>query len=610
MLYDPPITITAEIAERLVSLEGKRLPVPVAPRPEEGLADLIYRAACVNGFTRTSQMFLAKSSYSHAAFALEKVDNPAICELLGTPNGEDDLTGLRYTRWPGPGNWIDFFGAALPKGQFTGWRRVSPTALRHSLHSKAIWHINALTFDPQNYETLLEECPVCRTRLDFRHTAGISRCHVCGPSVDFRDFPQSIIDSDDMAALDFGTGLINPGSPDGKARVSALHPEIRDENPGHLFILCVLIASIFEDSRRVSGRRVISQATVSPQNLARAARAVLSWPEGLMDILSSSGTFSSSGEKSQAHSFSALCRGTHVLNSSLYDLVNQLSLRTKMRETKAGPLRRLQLSADSFSADEASAITKFGALQHSGVFAAARMRTKLPPVVLFNCYLSGVCGPLSSRSNEVKAHILGWASALRFYIARPAADILRDVRVRSFVASFGLNSGDVWPAVLAAIQDGTLPVKRAPGIDDPQIDDLYVDDIAAWHRFLLTAKGVIASAKFPLSIRDIAFYLDVSLSTVVRYRVFDLTQSVTYDDVQHFRRENILLTQLICVAATHGRQMSRSKVHKELDAAGIRSPGDNLASRCRDRSMARARPNQLRRFTVPRVEALRYYGLL
>lgn len=85
--------------------------------------------------------------------------------------------------------------------QFIVDRRVSPRALRISQHSKALWHVRSLFFDANSLERLLGTCPVCGAKLTFRYAEGVCSCHHCGPSVDLRDFPQPLVEVDDVEAL-------------------------------------------------------------------------------------------------------------------------------------------------------------------------------------------------------------------------------------------------------------------------------------------------------------------------------------------------------------------------------------------------------------------------
>ena len=101
--------------------------------------------------------------------------------------------------------------------------------------------------------------------------------------IDFRDYPQPIIEVADVEALDFATGLVDPEISGCSARWG-LHTELRELGPSVLFELLVAlglaITSTAPRAARVAGRHTIDYSRFQPGILERAGRCILNWPQG------------------------------------------------------------------------------------------------------------------------------------------------------------------------------------------------------------------------------------------------------------------------------------------------------------------------------------------
>lgn len=179
------------------------------------------------------------------------------------------------------------------------YRRVSPRSLQQSLHLKAIWSIKVFSFDPLTKEQLLDRCPECSRRPTYLRTYGVQYCEFCRTTdeigvtrgrVDFRDFPQPLIEVNDVEALDFITSLIDPELHENSAPRKDLHPDLREFNRSNLFELAVATAcaltcppswNCYTLSRRVKHDDF---AGFSPEVLARSGRVLLDWPRGFEEI--------------------------------------------------------------------------------------------------------------------------------------------------------------------------------------------------------------------------------------------------------------------------------------------------------------------------------------
>ncbi|ANP85980.1 hypothetical protein BA011_09715 [Rhizobium leguminosarum] len=290
--------IDGEAARRHHALAGRKLAVSVQPMPGEGAADLILRASALNAYHYPFEIMKIiggkrEQRFSHYGVAKWGLTLDGLGDLLGTRKGQSDIAPLLY---PSTGrDSFDFFSSNLPYHQLIGHRRVAPTFLKYGGYQKAIWHIKSLTFDPSTFETLLDKCPVCRARLTFVSTKGICSCHKCfdpndrrKASVDLRDYPQPIVEFDDEEAVRFVTDLIDPERVDrGRA---ALHPELREFNPGHLFEFIVQAAKALDFKTgvcRALQSNFSAVGEVSAKNLSVAGRAMINWPHGFIEMAES-----------------------------------------------------------------------------------------------------------------------------------------------------------------------------------------------------------------------------------------------------------------------------------------------------------------------------------
>lgn len=569
-------SLSSAVAERLVGLIGRRVAIPVMPLPGEALADLIFRAASANGYKTVWELFGERGSFSHSAFAINQPDVRGLADLLGTPTGDEDLAPLRYPKLSGSPVKCDFFGACLPGRHFIGWRRVSPLALRDAPHSKAIWHLTAINFDPSNYERLLDKCPACDTKLNFRDTRGVCHCHKCGPSIDFRDFEQPKVEVEDNEALDFMTGLVDPMRPQGKAAVSLLHPDLCQENPGHVFTLGVLVAAALDNRQKASGRRVLSSAEVSASSLATAGRALLNWPDGLAQILSSRTLFRSATEAGEAHSFAILCKHGGTLNSSLMDAVQKVVMLSRLGEKQPRCFRRLQVAKESLAHGNELEIASFTAAAGSGPFLKAVAATKLPPIVLYNCYLNGLCGAAEGQEERIGDKILSWSAKLTLPDIPVIHDIKKAVSLQKCVNILYRGRGDIWPLVLAEVMKGNLPCKRAAMLAD-WIESLFITDFEPWRAFLGSSKGIKDCSRFPLTSPEVAFYLNMSLGAT--QTMFDFNQIITSDYLYEFTRDYIFVDDLSELTAMKGERQTRDYLFRRLNDAGLRANGDRAVRR-------------------------------
>ncbi len=569
------IVVTSEIAKRLIGLSGTRVGIPVAPMPGEGLADLIYRAACLNRFRRVRDLVGLGFNFSHAWAVDDRAEYIGLADRLGTPKGHADLEPLMYRRPAAGSSNVNFFGASLSRQQLTGKRRVSPLSLRSSLHSKAIWHLRSLNFDPGNYQLLISCCqnPSCKRELNFIYPLGIHRCHRCG--YDLRETESELALTDDKEALDFVTGLVDPERPEGKLATSQLHPDLCRQNPGEIFMLCALVGAAFQN-RDPSTRRRIATTTVDPLNLAKAGRAILNWPDGLAHIVSDFGQFRSASKGSEPHSFSRFCKDAGVLNKDTIVAVKRVVAFSRSGNKQARCLRRLEVINPNAGRTLRLEVAALTAASTDGDFLQASSVSKLPPIVLYDSYIEDTAQRGRNRQDVVGEKVLAWVSELYPPIVSPATPGAIRLPVQKTVNTLFRGRGNVWPHVLAAMKNGALPTVHTPG-QGHSLDSLYVEDFLPWKRFLACVEGIKGSCAYPLTSVEVAFFLNMSIGAA--QTLFDFKSEFTLKHLYRFKREFALVDELVCIAAIQGEELTRSFISRRLADAGIRLTGDRYVRR-------------------------------
>jgi hypothetical protein len=279
---------------------AKPLVVPINILPGEGLPQAIIRAAAANSYYQSKLVVRAAGVSGYAsvgsagtwASGIEE----ALATTLGVPGGSADIRRLLHAPDKQRKGWHEFFGAHIRVvHRVLDRRRVSPRALRVSQHCRAMWSIRPFSFDPATKEYLLDKCPVCGRHFGYVHTVGMAHCEHCLTTdhegfirgrVDLRDFPQPLVSVDDVEALDFVTGLIDP-DPEVRAAFSPTLPDrLRSYDRGALFEFAIALAcAITSDPEWQGGflsrpKSNADYARFTPAVLSTAGRIILSWPSG------------------------------------------------------------------------------------------------------------------------------------------------------------------------------------------------------------------------------------------------------------------------------------------------------------------------------------------
>lgn len=285
-------------AELRTWLSSARLVVPASIVPGQSIGEVVLEAAADNCY-RSAGLILSAAGIEYcgdpSVFARVRGREEDLAVTLGISEGAESLRYISPNPVPGRPGWSEFFGVPVRDvHRDFRYRRVSPRRLKESLHLKAIWSIRVFSFDPQTKEILLVKCPECGRRPTYLRTYGIQYCEFCGQQdnygfpcakVDFRDFPQPLIEVEDVEALDFVVALVDPELRNIRA-FDRIHPELSQFEAGDLFELVVATACAL--TTRPSWRastldrpsRQEDYSRFTPDVLAKAARMLLDWPDG------------------------------------------------------------------------------------------------------------------------------------------------------------------------------------------------------------------------------------------------------------------------------------------------------------------------------------------
>ena len=208
---------------------------------------------------------------------------------------------------------------------------------------------------------------------------------------------------------------------------------------------------------------------------------------------------------------------------------------------------------------------------------------RLTPMVLFNCFISGIFGGDRACSNNWN----GWFQDLNFEFVPIAPLIPNSLPLKRFLKAMAPRHGDLWPAVLERILNGFAPIKRVDGVP-PTIDSLYISNFDEWSVHLNSAQPLTASSTLPLMVRDIAFYLNYSRSRLIHLFPNLSTLAMDLTDVYNFSCASSSVQEISDRLLIEGEYVHANGVYFELVGAGIKP---------------------LRRHRFSRLEAEQHFGL-
>lgn len=272
------------------------------PTPERGESLLGFATRC---FSRTpvrqtaQALTLATIGKLSPDSLATTLDDPVIIKSLATllQSSVSEIESRLHrpgTLDNGRSIAIDFFGIMIRSAyRIQGFRRVSPLALRKSLHHRAMWDLKMFSFDPETWELLIARCPICTKKLTWRRAYGIHMCDRCRDTegfadVDLRDFPQQLIEVDDMEALEFVVDLVNPDDNIKRDAVQAVSkPMWSALSPSELFETTIAFACALTMKTNDSEAKLLKRPKLideylhlTPEILATAGRVMLDGEKG------------------------------------------------------------------------------------------------------------------------------------------------------------------------------------------------------------------------------------------------------------------------------------------------------------------------------------------
>jgi hypothetical protein len=371
------------------------------PMPGESLTGWFARVAALNAYRSLSKPLRKIGIYTPcpASLAISRRDAVERVAFLLKANVDEvrKRTFADVTHEARTTPRIDFFGVPIrPQYRNVTIRRLSPLALRISGHHRAIWELSPFSFDPHTMERLLQSCPVCGGTLGWRRTFGICYCDRCmdcnrRPTVDLRDFPQPLVEVDDMEALRFVVSLVDPERQEPLLSGLDLPPAVRDLSRGDLFDLAIFLVRVLTYELRTDGGGRTAKFNSSqsigfpPEFMAVAGRAIVDWPQGFSNLasmlrLKQSERKGAFGLDKELGAFREMGRGARLSNNVNAILMSGMHEDMRRTDGAAMFLRRRSLRSDArMNSTQAQEVLGCGkkklvALADSGEVAAVRHR--------------------------------------------------------------------------------------------------------------------------------------------------------------------------------------------------------------------------------------------
>ncbi len=583
----------AELVQHLIDRAqsvGSTLALPVDLHFGEGIREAAFRATARNAVRDSSfTVKLAKARSFRSLSALHEgtaLELEHLVKVLGIRKDAEHLKAVLSRKTHGGKDWVSFFGIDIRRGHLAKVRRVAPRSLAKSRHHKAIWSLRPFGFDFETKERLLDSCPVCRRKLGWFRTFGVSFCDKC-PSADnpleggtdLREFPQPFVEVDDIEALEFVTDFVNPRSTDLRP---SLHSDFSGFERGEMFQFVVEIANFIDGNSCGYGK------ALQPSSLAEAGRAIIEWPRAFDDLIDEC----SSGSKTHRriipglHPGGRLPPGLRALLKQRYDEMLRRRALCKVRHDtddsnrissteKRGlshcraELKRLAAGPIETPPIEAAATI----LRASPVSRRLAFSLGLPIPHLLDLYdfgllpeleplLAGLRAAPRSILNDTLTNCFQKIGSNRNHAAR-ALPILSTARVLT-----DLN-GAQWVAIFSALLDGTIPATLSLR-KDALVRRFILDDIDALARSLRPNTQGCPSDFIRLTQGEIAFMIGTSSTTVATLISGGvIARNATGFDLAKLRKEWMFTSEARDLALLNGRRDLFS-IQQILVKAGVR----------------------------------------
>jgi hypothetical protein len=612
---------------------------PATPIPGQSIAEIILEAAAGNCY-RTAGHIISAAGIEYrgdpSIFCRARGREGSLAVTLCVPDGADFLRAISPNPVVGRPGWSEFFGMPLRNvHRDMRYRRVSPRSLARSLHLKAMWSVRVFSFDPLTKEFLLDKCPECGRKPTYLRTYGVQYCEFCFKSdedgfpcgkVDFRDFPQPLVEVDDMEALDFAVDLINPERPDTGKLYGRLHPDLEGFDTADLFDFTVAAACALTTGSswhattldRPSRQKEYTRFT--PDVLSKAARMLLDWPEGFHKVAAEvrenarkrGGHF---GVRKELGPLVALSMDAHLLPGIQCLVKHRIKLDMALTSGLSTAVRRaehrhsydfipIQQAAREYgiSRRKISRLANRGSVPSVKVTGAIKAPVLVDSRVLAEIVGSQVLG-MPSQSVAVELGIPraclsslaegGYLARLapgplaqpggEFYLKESVYELRRRceimasdgprpegwVRITKAVNRLGLADANPWPCVVERILSGELQIWRVKGRLTALMTSYAVKDV---HELAL-----MNSPQDHRIVEDVVFTqaeaADFLKTTPVRVnrlvRLGLLSAQPTASDLREFASSFILTAEITELLASNGRRLRWRDVPSLLRASGM-----------------------------------------
>lgn len=611
---------------------------PAVPVPGQSIAEVILEAAAGNCYRGAGHVISAAGiEYmgDPSLFARARGSEDRLATTLRLPDGADLLRAITPYPVAGRPGWSQFFGVPLRNlHRDMKHRRVSPRSLGQSLHLKAIWSVKIFSFDPLTKEFLLDRCPECGRRPTYLRTYGAQYCEFCVDTdedgfpcgkVDFRDFPQPLVEIDDMEALDFASDLINPERRDVQQLYGRLHPDLAEFDAGDLFELTVATACALTTSASWKSTtldrpsRQEEYVRFTPEVLSRAARMLLDWPEGFHRIAAEvregatirGGHFGVRKElgplvalsmdanlvpeiqrlvkrrirldMSRTSSVAPIVRRAEHRHSSDFIPIQQaaqeygLSRRKISRLAKQGLIPSIRVSdaakapvlVDSRQLAEIVGSRILGMPSQSVAVELGIPRACLSSLADAGYLIRLAPGPLSKPGGEF--YLKDSVDALRRRCEMMASDGPRPdgwVRITKGVNRLGQANANPWPRIVERILAGDLQIWRVEGRLTALMTSYAVKDVHEL-AFMDSSDGRIDDDVVFTQAEAAGFLKTTSVKVNGLIRLGLLSAQPTASDLREFARIFVLTAEITDQLASRGRQLRWRDVPSLLRASGV-----------------------------------------
>jgi hypothetical protein len=436
-----------------------------------------------------------------------------------------------------------------------------------------MWHLSALSFEPDTLELLLEACPTCGKRLDFKNARAFHTCDAC--QTDFREVEQPIVQVEDRQALKFVTDLIDPLS---HRQCDALQicPALAKQDRGSLFMLCVFIAKILDKNfDRDDGGKLTSMsgACVSPSNLSLAGRAILEWPVGFDKLNRVLGQILSENaiNAELRDPFRKFIKKNESFDKAMvaaFDAAVVPSITIALAATGKAFRAPLVPAHPVHAVGKPSLAGEVKDLHWSRTFVSARDDTGLPRGVLSDFVLaaekqSPTAGNRADFLRRLKEELFLCSGAL------PQAQ-KDSLPLQQVIASLYIGRGNPWPDIIRAVLHRELPLS-VDSSKSTWIDSLRVSEFDAWSEHCRCLRPFTDTLDLSIGWRDVCFHLGVSQSSFHKRFVqnFGSKNLFTLRSLHEFRLRHISVGELQNSAYIGGTSRSSKLIARELKRLGI-----------------------------------------